>query len=286
MNSYFNEIKTLQNPSFQKIRKISENALSHLSRDEKDELQNQLNRGVNLLSSNELLCQYTFAYGKMHEAKIKKALYSIQNPKEIFSNNLTIIDWGCGQGLATVCFFDFLNENNIPNKTQSIILIEPSKLALERAKLHTNLYLKDESKIKTICKYLNDVQKSDIHTSQPITLHFFSNILDIQQIDLLKLAKLFENKSKGEHYFFCIGPLIPGNNRIDDFYELFNSVNTPNVISNLQKSDNHLDLLQEDEHKKDIERKYTLKLKIFKFERIENNKKAKRIEYYVVNMKD
>lgn len=267
MNSYFNEIKALQNPSFQQIRKISENTLSHLSRDEKDELQTQLNRGVNLLSSNELLCQYTFAFGKMHEAKIKTALSSIKNPEEVFNTNLSIVDWGCGQGLATVCFFDFLKENNIPNKTQNIILIEPSEPALERAKLHTNLYIKDGSKIKTICKYLNDVQKSDIHTNQPITLHFFSNILDIQQIDLFKLAQLFEHKSNGEHYFFCVGPLIPGNTRIDEFYDLFNSVNTPNVISNLQKSDNHLDLLQEDEHKKDIERNYTLKLKVFKFER-------------------
>src|SRR5699024_9663110 len=107
-----------------------------------------------------------------------------------FRNNLSIIDWGCGQGLASVCFFDFLKKQNIPNNTQKVILIEPSAQALERAKLHTNLYLKDESKIKGICKYLDDVEKSDIETDQPTTVHFFSNILDIEQIDLKKLAQL------------------------------------------------------------------------------------------------
>lgn len=267
MNNYYSAIRTLQTPSFQQIRRISNEALSHFSISERDMFWQNLNQGVNLLDSHELMCQYIFSYGNMHEAKIKTALSSIKNPKEVFNIDLSIVDWGCGQGLATVCFFDFLKELNIPNYTQNVILIEPSEQALERAKLHTNLYLKDESKIKTVCKYLNDVQKSDIITNQPITLHFFSNILDIQQIDLLKLAQLFENKSNGEHYFFCVGPLIPGNNRIDEFYNYFNSVNTPNVISNLQKSDNNLDLLQEDEHKKDIERKYTLKLKVFKFER-------------------
>ena len=267
MDNYYNEISQLQNPTFQQIRKIAENTLSHLTRSERDELHRQLNHGVNLLTSNELLCQYIFAYGNMHEAKINKALISIQNPKEVFNNNLVIIDWGCGQGLATVCFFDFLKELNIPNNIQKVILIEPSEQALERAKLHTNLYLKDESKIETKCKYLDSVQKSDIETNQPLTLHFFSNILDIQQIDLMKLAQLFENKSNGEHYFFCVGPLNNNNSRIDEFYNYFNSVNTPNVLSNLQESDNKLDLLVEDAHKKDIEKNYTLKLKVFKFER-------------------
>lgn len=267
MDNYYNEIQTLQNPTFQLIRKIAENSLSHLTSNERDELQRQLNHGVNLLTSHELLCHYTFAYGNMHEAKINKALSSIQNPNKVFNNNLAIIDWGCGQGLATVCFFDFLKKLNIPNNIQKVILIEPSELALERAKFHTNLYLKDESKIETKCKYLDDVQKSDIETNQSITLHFFSNILDIQQIDLLKLAQLFENKSNGEHYFFCVGPLNNNNNRIDEFYNFFNSVNTPNVLSNLQESDNKLDLLVEDAHKKDIEKNYTLKLKVFKFER-------------------
>ncbi|WP_185204699.1 hypothetical protein [Chryseobacterium sp. C3] len=267
MDNYYNEILKLENPTFQEIRKIAGNSLSYLKRTERDDLQKQLNHGVDLLTSHELLCQYIFAYGNMHEAKINEALSSVQNPNEVFNNNLAIVDWGCGQGLATICFFDFLNKLNIPNNTQKVILIEPSEQALDRAKKHVNLYIKDENKIETKCKFLNDIQKSDVITKESVTLHFFSNILDIPQIDLMKLAQLFENKSKGEHYFFCVGPLNNNNNRIDEFYNFFNSVNTPNVLSNLEKSDNKLDLLLEDEHERDIEKNYTLKLKVFKFER-------------------
>ena len=108
MREYANSIQSLQNPTFQQIRKISNDALSHFSKSERDIFWKNLNQGVDLLDSHELMCQYIFSYGNMHEAKIQKALSSISNPKKVFNTDIAIIDWGCGQGLATVCFFDFL----------------------------------------------------------------------------------------------------------------------------------------------------------------------------------
>jgi superfamily II DNA helicase RecQ len=276
MKEYFSIIQSLQNPTFQQIRKIADSSLSHLTRAERNKLWSSLNQGIDLLNSHELMCQYIFSYGNMHEAKINKALSSVQNPKEIFKSNLAVIDWGCGQGLATVCFFDFLKKLNIPNNTQEVILIEPSEQTLSRAKLHTNLYLKDESKIKTVQKYLDDVDKSDIETNQSITIHFFSNILDVPQIDLKILAKLVGENINGEHYFFCVSPLIEGrSHRLDAFYNYFNS---PTILSNVEQSENQLNLLAEDSHSKDVSRRYTLKLKVFKFER--NKVYYIPIEYY------
>lgn len=268
MREYANKIKSLQNPTFQQIRKISNDALSHFSKSERDSFWQNLNQGVDLLDSHELMCQYIFSYGNMHEAKIQKALSSIRNPKEVFNTDIAIVDWGCGQGLATVCFFDFLKSQGIPNNAQKVILIEPSEQALERAKLHTNVYLNDETKIELVNKYLDDVEKKDIATNQSITLHFFSNIIDVPQIDLKKLAQLVGENVSGEHYFFCVSPLIEGrSHRLDAFYNYFNIVNTPTVFSNAETSENQLQLLAEDAHLKDVARKYTLKLKVFKFER-------------------
>ena len=265
MLQYLNEIESLSNPSFQQIRKIASKSLFHLTEVEKGKLWNALNRGVDLLNTHELMCQYIYSFGNMHEAKIKTALSSISNPKEVFNSDLSIVDWGCGQGLATVCFFDFLKSQGIPNHTKKVILIEPSEHALERAKQHANLYLKDETKIKCISKYLDDVEKEDIKTNQTITVHFFSNILDVPQIDLKKLAQLVGENINGEHYFFCVSPLIEGrSHRLDAFYNYFNS---PTVLSNVEQSENKLDLLAEDSHGKDVFRKYTLKLKVFKFEK-------------------
>lgn len=265
MQQYINEIKSLANPSFQQIRKIADNSLSHLTKVERDKLWSDLNQGVDLLTTHELMCQYIFSYGNMHEAKIKTAFSSIRNPKEIFNTNMSIVDWGCGQGLATVCFFDFLRSQGISNKTQKVVLIEPSEQALERAKLHTNVYLKDESKIQCISKYLDNIKKEDIETNQSITVHFFSNILDVPQIDLKKLAQLVGENVIGEHYFFCVSPLIEGrSHRLDAFYNYFD---LPPVFSDFEQSENKLNLLAEDAHGKDVFRKYTLKLKVFKFEK-------------------
>ena len=265
MREYANKIKSLQNPTFQQIRKISNDALSHFSKSDRDSFWQNLNQGVNLLDSHELMCQYIFSYGNMHEAKIQKALSSIRNPKEVFNTDIAIVDWGCGQGLATVCFFDFLKSQGIPNNAQKVILIEPSDQALERAKLHANVYIKDETKIQLVNKYLDDVEKTDIETNQLITVHFFSNILDVPQIDLKKLAQLVGENVSGEHYFFCVSPLIEGrSHRLDAFYNYFD---LPPVFSDFEQSENKLNLLAEDAHGKDVFRKYTLKLKVFKFEK-------------------
>ncbi len=268
MQQYVDEIKSLSNPSFQQIRKIADKSISHLTKVERDKLWSDLNQGVNLLTTHELMCQYIFSYGNMHEAKIRTALSSIRNPSEVLSQKITIIDWGCGQGLATICYLDYLKKQGIANNTNKVILIEPSTEALDRAKLHTNIYLKDESKIHLVNKFLDDVEKDEIGTNDSITLHFFSNILDVPEIDLKKLAQLVGENVNGEHYFFCVSPLIEGrSHRLDAFYNYFNIVNTPTVFSNVEESENQLQLLAEDAHLKDVARKYTLKLKVFKFER-------------------
>jgi superfamily II DNA helicase RecQ len=239
-----------------------------LTKEERDSLWNNLNQGVDLLTTDELMNQYISSYGNMHEAKIQRALGTVTNSKDVFSKKLSIIDWGCGQGLATACYFDFLIRHQITNNTQKVILIEPSSKALNRAKLYSNLYLKDESKIRLVKKFLDDVTKEDIETEESITLHFFSNILDVPQIDLKSLAQLVGENVNGEHYFFCVSPLISGrSHRLDVFYNYFNTVNRPPVFSEVEESQNPLQLIGEDAHLKDQFRNYTLKMKVFKFEK-------------------
>ena len=66
----------------------------------------------------------------------------------------------------------------------------------------------------------------DIVSDEPVTLHLFSNILDIPSIDLLRLANCIKTNLKGLHYFFCWGPLNQGNNRIDSFWSYFNEADS------------------------------------------------------------
>jgi hypothetical protein len=96
---------------------------------------------------------YINKLGPMHKAKLDCCFDFF--PFTNITNAVEIIDWGCGQALATVVLNDYLNEKNINHlNVDKIILIEPSELTLKRAALHTNsqvlliilkLYAKDST---------------------------------------------------------------------------------------------------------------------------------------------
>ncbi len=256
---YIEQIQALRNPSFQGIRKIASESIASLDSDSKNVLYESLNRGIDLLETHEQLCQYLFSYGNMHEAKIHTALSHIQ--QEVYTNkSIQIIDWGCGQGLASVCFFDYLRKNEINSDILRVVLIEPSKQAIERAELHVSAYL-DKDKIKPIKKYVNDVISEDIVFDVDTTIHFFSNILDVKSVEVEQLAQTIANSICGEHYFICVGPMNANNQRIESFYEKFRNPQ----------------LIWSDYHNKD-QHSYTARYKVFKIQRYETE--AVLVEYH------
>lgn len=233
-SNYIQKIQTLVNPNFKQIVEIVKNNCGKTCPGKQIcKPWNELEHGVGLLDSHEKLCKYLCAYGDMHEEKMLLAFNTIENPQSVFNKDYTIIDWGCGQGLATLCFFDFLNQNNLPNLTKNVILIEPSLSALNRGRLHISAYLNDESKIRLINKFIDNVDSTDIENKQRITIHFFSNILDIKTIDLVKLTKLISENIVGEHYFFCVGPLNFTSTRIKEFAKLLD-INEQQIVEDNQ----------------------------------------------------
>ena len=106
---------------------------------------NFVHHGVGLLKNEDELNCYLVAYGRMHEEKIHTALDTLTNIKEIVKNKYQIIDWGCGQGLATLCFFDYLKDKTTIKKPQSITLIEPSNAAITKAKQYVQTITKENN---------------------------------------------------------------------------------------------------------------------------------------------
>ena len=223
--AYKDEILAIKNISFNSIRHIAQEYIMSLSEQERDDLYESLKRGVELLDSDAQMRCYLYSFGKMHQAKIYKALSCISLSSYI-SDGFDVVDWGCGQGLATICFFDYLREHKIENKVQKITLIEPSSATLERAAIHVRAYVNENVPISCIGRYLDDVTQGDIAGDSPVTIHFFSNILDINSIDLKSLAKKVGSNVQGQHLIFCISPMNSGNRRIDRFYEYFNAPET------------------------------------------------------------
>ena len=184
-----------------------------------------LNHGTARLENEELLCCYLAAYGEMHKGKLECAIS--QFPFKNIDTNYEIIDWGCGQGIASAFMIDQLRRNGQIGKLQKVTLVEPSKTALDRAKLNVSLAVGEDVYVEALNNYLPPVDKSfsgeyltGLHVEEQICIHLFSNILDIPEIDLKDLA-LMVGSTGYRHYFVCVGPLNFGNERIDSFLRYF-----------------------------------------------------------------
>lgn len=219
--SYSTKVKAIAKPTFNAIRNIAWDEISSLTKETRDNNYEQLKRGVALLETNEQLCQYLFSFGKMHQAKLLDAFSNL--PIKLFNEPFEIIDWGCGQGMGVINLFDFLESKKMNLNIQKITLIEPSSIALERAVLHTSIFVDSKTSIIPINDFFENILPDQIKSEKSFpVVHIFSNILDVAEIDLKKLANLVDNALVSDNYIVCVGPLNPTNRRIDAFYNYFN----------------------------------------------------------------
>lgn len=206
---------------FNSIRRISINRLNVLTETERKNVHSDLLRGVKPLENENELFAYMVFFGPMHYAKLTTSFTFL--PPDIFSNELNIIDWGCGQGMATMTLLELINSNDYSAKINGISLIEPSELALKRASLHVSKF-NDSVSIQTINKYLDSLSPSDFKNKKStIKIHLFSNILDIDLFSLSALIKLIDATFLGENYFVCVSPFVDDlkASRLDNFMKSF-----------------------------------------------------------------
>lgn len=208
--------------SFQSIRDTSIRFFQMLPDDLRNELYNEIQRGICPLDSEPRLNAYMFSFGKMHNAKLRRA-YDNLSPEFRQHQTIDIVDYGCGQAIGCICYADFLRENGIRQRVRRVVLIEPSGLALARAALHVSLLFPD-AEIHTVCKGFDDLLPEELCSDADVpTLHILSNVLDIGDkfYSLDKFADLVSGVLKGDNEFVCVGPRYGNQNdlKIDQFME-------------------------------------------------------------------
>jgi len=165
----------------------------------------ELDRGRAILVTEDQLDQYWKSHGPMVKSQWDNVFNVCKNINiDFFNSDFEIIDYGCGQGMASILFLD--NYWDFENNIYKIKLIEPSTVALQRAKVIIEMYQFFSSKIQIvgINKKLDDLEKKDLETYHNLnTIHFFSNILDMDVFELDTLVKkILENK--GRHLFLAV----------------------------------------------------------------------------------
>jgi len=187
-----------------------------------DEIKKQLLLGRKTIDTLEQCEQYWYTYSKFIGQQWD---YFFNEHEKIITDACTkpvkIIDYACGQGFATINFLDkfFINKMSILD----ITLIEKSSLTLLLAKIFLSIHSPGIglSRVKSINKEVDNIP-TDYFESDPkaVTIHLFSNILDMGVIDSDKLLSKI-NKIKGKHLFLFVsqGADKDSRNKFDDFIE-------------------------------------------------------------------
>lgn len=191
-------------------------ALLPQERTKRNKLYQDLERGKGILDDEDHLNMYLHSYGKMHKAKLDVAFSSIPDISKIFSEEVEIYDWGCGQGTASVCLLDFLKLKKISPSIKQFCLIEPSPAAVNRATEVIGC-INPAYKVNSIIKDFNSLIPEDFKKSSTRKIHLFSNILDVEAFDLAQFIHLFQNVFGDDNYFVCVGPYYSNNDRVDEF---------------------------------------------------------------------
>ena len=174
----------------------------------------------NTIYTKELqLNAYLASYTDWHKGKLEKAFALLNEP---LPRQINIIDWACGQGMATLFILDYIKQNVLPCSIKEVILIEPSKVALERA---VYLIAKAASGIfiKSVNKKINDVTANDLAFNHQSPIYqMFSNILDIGGIDHKHLTQILYTNKLYSNTLVCVSPYyLSGNFRINSFFKYF-----------------------------------------------------------------
>lgn len=223
MPTYEEQIREIYEPSFDDILRICTERLPVQYRNRAWSYPG-LERGRALLENDGQACAYIVAYGQAHKDKVEKAFENF--PFQVLQQGYEIVDWACGQGLASVCFHDLIRRQGRISAPKKVTLIEPSTFTLERANANVSQAYKGyKTKIETKCAYLPADGEIDgevierIDVSSPVCIHFFSNILDIETVNLKGLASVLGD-APGIHFIMCMGPTVNAS-RMDAFARYF-----------------------------------------------------------------
>lgn len=203
-----------------------------------------LDHGKAILSSEELCSAYMAAYGRMHQHKLNYALSPESNmggfPYERLQSGIEIYDWGCGQGIGTLSLIEHLRILGYLKYLKKVTLEEPSNIARKRAVLHVRQAIPEyDIEIVECSNYLpsdenvvNAITRIDV--TQPVAIHIFSNILDIDGVSLKGVSTLITSSGK-EHIVICVGPAKWQENRVDAFKSYFKG-NRINIFTNFRET--------------------------------------------------
>ena len=208
-----------------------------------------LNHGTSILGDTQSLDCYLAAYGHMHWHKLEYTFTEFfkrcKNRPDI-QQGYELLDWGCGQGLASLAFLDFLSRRQASPRPTRLTLVEPSAAALQRACSFLRAHVADLPPLRLCKRWLptrsaepQEISAKDVSAICPTLVHLFSNVLDMNALDLKRLAT-FLASLPACHYILAVGP-CHSTDRIEVFSSYFHLQSQDILVECRENVFDHLD---------------------------------------------
>lgn len=169
------------------------------------------NRAKSQLKCDKEAIFYTVAYAWTHYLSARRLLTQTFESIEFNaqSNSWQVIDYGCGQGIASLALLDHIAEAGYAHNTSiDLVLIEPSVISLNIAKFLCKRLAQARGiklTVQTQACYLDEAVLPKQNTCGK-TLHLMSNILDISEVqDSLEYITDSMSQIEGEHVLAATG---------------------------------------------------------------------------------
>lgn len=204
MSKYKDEIRKLPRVTLDEISKVCLAMLPDAYKKSPWKLPYGDKKFSKIFDQEDELNGYAAAYTAMHKGKLRIAFD--RTPSDTFIGEIAVIDWACGQGLATIYLHEYLKAKGYNCRIKEVILIEPSPKALDRAKFNIET-IDSKIKVSTVNKKLDEVIHLDIKLFEKRkVIHLFSNIFDIQGVSIKHISEnLLVNLFK-DNYILCVSP--------------------------------------------------------------------------------
>lgn len=190
------------------------------------------NRAKSQLKCEKEAIFYTVAYAWTHYLSARRLLTQTFESIDLSAQNNSwqVIDYGCGQGIASLALLDHIAEAGYAKNTSiDLVLIEPSIISLNIAKFLCKRLAQAHGIKLTIQRQACYLDEAVLPKQNPCgkTLHLMSNILDIADVqDSLEYITESMSQISGEHVLAATGPIYLNNTK--GFNKLYNLV--PEVV--------------------------------------------------------
>ena len=238
----YKNLNVILNEAHARVGRYSESKIKHLKE--------ILEHGLGELKTEEEMDMYLASYGEIHQAKLLLA-YSNLPRKILAEEKLSVIDYGCGQGIASIVLCDVLQCNGCHREMISdFCVIEPSRACLKRAVdyIHNSCPYAQIEYYNNPCE---DVWALEFNPNSEVVIHLLSNVVDMPDFPREVVADKINRMNDHNNIVVCVSPFYQENGRAKHMDEFGDKLHAFSCIHSFER------------HKDDWEKPYSCQIRVY-----------------------